>query len=181
VTLPGELPLTTRSDLLAALRGALTDTWSVDTGVQYSASAGELERFNLTLQRQPAPGKVLNFGYRYTRDSLKQVDLSTQWPLSRRLVGLARWNYSLQGSQLLQGLLGLEYNAGCWTMRFVAQRFVVAADQMSSGMFIQFELGGLSRIGSNPFEVLRQNIGGYVRPPMRPLPPGDYYPGMDEP
>jgi len=180
VTLPGELPTTTRSDLLAALRGAISDTWTMDAGVQYSASRADLERFNVMVRHQPAPGKVVNLGYRYTRESLKQVDLSAQWPLSRRLVGLARWNYSLQGSQLLQGLMGLEYNAGCWAVRFVAQRFVVAVDQMSSGMFIQFELGGLSRIGSNPFEVLRQNIGGYVRSPTRPPPPGDYYPGMDE-
>jgi hypothetical protein len=48
-------------------------------------------------------------------------------------------------------------------------------------MFIQFELGGLSRIGSNPFEVLRQNIGGYVRGSAKPPAPGAYYPGMQEP
>jgi LPS-assembly protein len=66
-------------------------------------------------------------------------------------------------------------------MRFVAHRFVVAADQYSSAMFIQFELGGLSRIGSNPLAVLRQNIGGYERTPLRPPAPGPYYPGMEEP
>jgi LPS-assembly protein len=96
-------------------------------------------------------------------------------------VGLARWNYSIRDRQLVQALVGLEYNAECWTMRFVAHRFVVSPEQYSSAMFIQFELGGLSRIGSNPFEVLRQNIGGYVRGSAKPPAPGAYYPGMQEP
>jgi LPS-assembly protein len=181
VTLPGEPPLSTRSDLLAAIRGRITDAWSTDSGIQYNASKGDVQRFNALLRYQPEPGKVVNFGYRFTRDLLEQVDLSAQWPLSRRLAGLGRWNYSLAERQLVQALIGLEYNAGCWTARFVAQRFVVAANEYTTAVFFQFELGGLSRLGSNPLAILRQNIGGYERAPARPPAPGEYYPGMDEP
>jgi len=39
----------------------------------------------------------------------------------------------------------------------------------------------LGVFGSNPLELLRQGIGGYSRPSLRPLPTGEYYPGMDQP
>jgi LPS-assembly protein len=181
VTLPGAPLLSGRSDLLAAIRGRITDAWSTDAGMQYTASEGDVQRFNVLLRYQPEAGRVVNLGYRYTRGLLETVDLSSQWPLTKRLGGLARFNYSLADRQLIQGLVGLEYNAGCWTARFVAQRFVVAANQFTSAVFVQFELGGLSRLGSNPLAILRQNIGGYERAPARAPAPGEYYPGMDEP
>ena len=53
---------------------------------------------------------MLNLGYRFTRNSLRQIDMSTQWPLSGRWHGVARWNYSLQDGRILEALGGLEYN-----------------------------------------------------------------------
>jgi len=59
--------------------------------------------------------------------------------------------------------VGFEYNAGCWQLRAVAHRFVIGAQQYSTSFQIQLELTGLSRIGINPLETLRQNIAGYRR------------------
>jgi LPS-assembly protein len=191
VTLDSALPTTpvpsnvepnnaSRSDVLAAFTGALTKSWSLDAGLQYGVNNSEFERFNIALRNQPEPGKVLNIGYRYTRDFLQQIDLSAQWPLSRRWTGLARWNYSLQDSALLEALAGLEYNAGCWTARFLLHRFVTNTQERTNAIFFQIELTGLSRLGSSPLELLRQGIGGYSRPSLRPLHTNDYYPGMEE-
>jgi LPS-assembly protein len=196
VTLDSALPTTpvpsnaepanaSRSDLLAAFSGSLTRSWSLDTGLQYGVNNSEIERFNIAIRNQPEPGKVLNIAYRYTRgltsDFINQVDLSAQWPLSRRWNVLGRWNYSLSDSALLEALAGLEYNAGCWAFRFLLHRFVTNTQERTSAVFFQIELTGLSRIGSNPLELLRQGIGGYSRPSLRPLPTGEYYPGMDQP
>ena len=127
---------------------------------------------------------MLNLAYRYTRgntsDFINQVDVSAQWPLSRRWNVLGRWNYSLSDSALLEALAGLEYNAGCWTARFLLHRFVTSTQERTNAFFFQIELTGLSRLGSSPLELLRQGIGGYSRPSLRPLQGGDYYPGMDE-
>jgi LPS-assembly protein len=171
---------TSRSDLLAAFSGKLTPTWSLDTGIDYGVNPSQVQRFDVALRDQPEPGKVLNLSYRYTRDYVDQIDISAQWPLSRRWAALARWNYSLQPSSLLEGLLGLEYNHDCWVLRFVIHRFVTATDTWSNQFFVQLELTGLSRLGSNPFQVLRQGIGGYTAPTLRSRVPGEYYPGMDE-
>jgi LPS-assembly protein len=143
-------------------------------GLQYSANEDRVERSNVAFRFQPDAGRVANIGYRFTRDSLEQVDLSTQWPLGRRWNGLARWNYSLRDKNLLEGLLGFEYNAGCWAARFVAHRFVSATQEYVNAMFFQLELNGVSRIGSSPLEVLRQNITGYTK--TNEPPPLDYNP-----
>jgi len=195
VTLDSALPTTpvpsnveptnaSRSDLLAAFSGSLTRSWSLDTGIQYGVNNSEIERFNVALRNQPEPGKVLNLAYRYTRgntsDFINQVDVSVQWPLSRRWNVLGRWDYSLSDSALLEALAGLEYNAGCWTARFLLHRFVTSTQERTNAFFFQIELTGLSRLGSSPLELLRQGIGGYSRPSLRPLQGGDYYPGMDE-
>ena len=86
-----------------------------------------------------------------------------QWPLFAGLTGVARWNWSLKDKKLIEGLAGFEYNAGCWEIRAVAHRFITATEQVSTSFQVQLELSGLSRIGINPLETLRQNISGYRR------------------
>jgi LPS-assembly protein len=76
---------------------------------------------------------------------------------------LARVNHSLQDKRLLEGLLGVEYNHGCWEFRLVAHRFTTATQQYSNSIQMQLELKGLSRLGINTLETLRQNIPGYRR------------------
>jgi LPS-assembly protein len=78
-----------------------------------------------------------------------------------------RWNYSLLENRTLESLVGTEYNANCWALRVVAHRFAVTTQQVSTTFFLQLELNGMSRIGSNPLEALRRNISGYMRPDPR--------------
>jgi LPS-assembly protein len=105
----------------------------------------------------------VNAAYRFTRDFVEQVDISAQWPLTSALNLVGRWNWSLQDRKLIEGVAGFEYNAGCWEVRAVAHRFITATQQVSTSFQIQLELSGLSRIGINPLETLRQNISGYRR------------------
>lgn len=168
VTLPGVPSRTsTSSDLLAALSGTIAQHWTADAGAQYSTNFSETQRFNVGTRYQPGPGKVLNLSYRETLNSIRQTDVSAQWPVGRGWTGLSRWNYSLREKRTLEGLVGAEYNGGCWVLRVVAHRFATATQQTSTTFFVQLELNGVSRIGSNPLETLKRNIGGYVRPDPR--------------
>ena len=97
------------------------------------------------------------------RRAVSSLCSAKQWPVTSALSGLARLNYSIRDRKLLEGLLGIEYNAGCWQVRAVAHRFITATQQYSTSFQIQLELSGLSRIGINPLETLRQNISGYRR------------------
>jgi hypothetical protein len=71
-------------------------------------------------------------------------------------------SYDLDGSKVVEALAGLEYNAGCWIVRGVVQQFQTATAQQTEAFFIQLELNGVARIGSNPIELLRRNIPGYT-------------------
>ncbi len=152
-----------RSDVLLLAEGLLTDSWKFVSFMQYGAVDDRLQRNNHALQYRPEPGKVVNLAYRFTRERQEQVDFSAQWPLTSKWSGLMRWNYSVRDDKLLEGLAGLEYNAGCWTTRLVAHRFVTSEIDYSESFFIQLELNGLSRLGLNPLETLRRNIEGYSK------------------
>lgn len=180
VTLPGvPVRTSTSSDLLAALSGTIAPHWTAEAGWQYSTNFSQTQKFNIGARYQPQRGKVLNLSYRETLNTLRQTDVSTQWPLGTGWTGLARWNYSIRERRLLEGLAGVEYDGGCWVLRVVAHRFATATRQASTTFFVQLELNGVSRLGSNPLETLRRNIGGYVRldPRAEPLgtPGGTYY------
>jgi LPS-assembly protein len=164
-----------RSDFLAAVSGQISDRWTLDSGFQYSASTKKFEKTNVAARYNAEGGRLLNFSYRFTRDSLKQVDISTQWPFGNVAPAwtlLARANHSLRDGRLLEGLLGVEYNQGCWELRLVAHRFTTAADKYSNSFQFQLELKGLSKLGINPLETLKQNISGYRRSDDRA---GDQY------
>ncbi len=152
-----------KSDILLAVLGQVTPKWSVNSAFQYNPNMGRGEKLNMGARYQPESGKVLNLGYRFTRDSLRQVDISTQWPLWRRWSAMARWNYSLQDNRVLELLGGLEYNENCWAARLVVQRFATATNELSTGIFMQLELNGLVRVGSDPLNTLRQSIAGFTK------------------
>jgi LPS-assembly protein len=160
---PTDVVTTNKSDILLALLGQITPKWSLNTAYQYNPSQARTEKLNVGARYQPESGKVLNLGYRFTRDSLRQADISTQWPLWRRWSAMARWNYSLQDNRVLELLTGLEYNESCWTARLVVQRFATATNELSTGIFMQLELNGLVRVGSDPLNTLRQSIAGFTK------------------
>ncbi len=163
VTLGGPPREDSQSDLVALVSGQASPAFWIDGGVEYNANDNRARRLDLALRWNPRPGSLVNAAYRYTRDQVKQVDLSTQWPIARGLSFVGRWNWSLSDRKLIEGLAGFEYNAGCWEIRAVAHRFITATQQVSTSFQIQLELSGLSRIGINPLETLRQNISGYRR------------------
>ena len=196
VTLPGIAPRgSNSSDLLAALSGTLAQHWTADAGWQYTTNFSQTQRLSLGTRYQPEPGRVLNLAYRYANgavaattgpqitsnplnpsNTLRQLDISGQWPLTGRLSTVARWNYSTADSRLLEGLAGLEYDGGCWAFRVVAHSFATTATTSVKSIFMQLELNGVSRIGSNPLDVLRRSISGYSRQPMQSTRPDEPFP-----
>jgi LPS-assembly protein len=134
----------------------------VDAGIQFDTDNGNSIRENIGLSYRPAPGKTLNFGYRFIDQSSELIDLSAQWPLSHRWYGMFRYNHSIQDSKLVEGLAGLEYNGGCWLLRGVVQRLATQEDSSTDSFFLQLELGGMGRLGINPLDVLKQSVPGYL-------------------
>ncbi len=190
VTLTEEPRSANTSDLLLAGEARLSDVWSLAAALESNVARSEIERFDIGARWQPAPGRVLNASYRFIRQQvdptgvvsqLKQVDFSGQWPFRENWSVIGRWNYSLADSKTLEGVLGLEYNGGCWAFRIVGQRLTTTTQQQSKSVFVQFELNGLARVGTNPIDVLKRSVPGYLTvtdPALRPAgpSPSDYFP-----
>ena len=153
-----------KSDLLAAVSGQVTRTLALDAGVQYSQSIGKTNASSFGVRWLPGPQQVLNLQYRKdVPTGVDLIDLSTQWPIAKRLYGVARVNYSRLEKRVSEGLVGLEYKDDCWVFRVVAQRTPTATNVATTSLFFQLELSGLSSLGSNPLTALRNSVPGYTR------------------
>jgi LPS-assembly protein len=172
------------SPFILGLYGRVAENWTTSMTVQYAfsnnATEDGLQRANLGVRYSPEIAKIINAGYRYTApgiggtsQEIRQVDVSGQWPMGGGFYAVGRYNYDLFGGQATEVLAGVEYNAGCWIVRAVAQNFVTSSNTRTNLFFIQLEFNGFSRLGSNPLEALRRNIPGYTqlgRPATAPRP-----------
>ena len=187
---PDGVPLTQRfSDLLLVGSAHLTPRWTFDAALQYSPELKRTTRSVLSARFQPGPFRTLAASYRLARGTSEQLDLGWQWPVYRgdasrgtacrgTLYTVGRINYSIKDSRITDSLAGFEYDAGCWIGRVVAERVSTGRTEATTRLLLQLELVGLSRLGSNPLQVLKDNIPGYqllrddrADPPLRAYAP----------
>jgi LPS-assembly protein len=162
VGLPGEVLRSDRqTDFLGSLSGRILPKTYADVGVQYNPRLSRMERLNIGGRYQPELGKVLNAGYRYSRDQLGQIDLSAQWPLFGGWHAVGRFNYSTKDRRMIESVAGLEYDGDCWVGRIVFQRLATQTQRSNTALFFQLELNGFAKVGSNPLDILRRNVPGY--------------------
>lgn len=160
---------TNKSDIMFSVSGKVNRSLTLDGLLQYNPNASRSERYAFAARYMPEAGKVFNLGYHYRRDpvlqvdTLRQIDLSTQWLLGGRWHAVARYNYSLLDQRAVEVLAGLEYNQECWMVRMVAQRFATATNETTTGLFLQLELNDLIRVGPDPLEALRMSVSGYTK------------------
>jgi len=188
---PDGAPLTQRlSDVLLDGSTSLVPNWKFGVALQYSAELSRPVRSIVGVQYLPAPFHALSATYRLARGLSEQVELGWQWPVYRgqgrsgggkcqgTLYAVGRVNYSTRESRLTDSLAGFEYDAGCWIGRFVAERLSTGRTEATTRFLLQLELVGLSRIGSNPLQVLKDNIPGYRL--LREERKGPYEPPIDD-
>ncbi len=164
VGLTPDTPLRTsaESDVLASIGGRLFRHWTFDVTTQYNRLQQRSERYSTAVRYNPEPGKVLNASYRFTRETLRQIDLSAQWPVAAGWYAVGRYNYSFLDERLLEGLAGIEYNAGCWVFRAVVQRVQAATQVSSTGIFFQLEFNGVGQVGTeDAVGLLSRSVPGY--------------------
>ncbi|MDX8385652.1 MAG: LPS-assembly protein LptD [Gallionella sp.] len=154
---------TGKSDILVGAAGQVTRNFLLDSELEYDPNQSFTQRFNIAARYHPEPGKAFNIGYRYQRDTLRQVDLSSQWPIFQRWHGVGRMNYSFPDSRILDSSAGLEYNQDCWTLRLVVQHFATATKETNTSFFVQLELNDFVKVGSDPLGLLKESVPGYTK------------------
>ena len=178
---PDGAPFTQRfSDVLLLGSTTLAPQWALDASVQYSPDSNRTVRSILGARYSPGPFRTVGLTYRLARSLSEQVEIGWQWPVYGRtpdpsgariaatgtactgsLYSVGRINYSTRDSRVTDSVLGLEYDAGCWIGRLVAERLSTGRSEATTRLLLQLELVGLSRLGSNPLQVLKDNIPGY--------------------
>jgi LPS-assembly protein len=148
--------------------------WRFDVALRYSADIDRPLRSIIGARYLPAPFHALSATYRFARGLSEQAELGWQWPVFRStesgagssrcqgsLYAVGRVNYSLRDSRVTDSIAGVEYDAGCWIGRVVAERLSTGRSEATTRLLIQLELVGLSRLGTNPLKLLKDNIPGY--------------------
>ncbi len=184
----GEALTRSFSDALLLGSTSVLPNWTLDAAVQFSPEISRSVRSILSARYSPGPFRTVGATYRLARGLSEQLEIGWQWPIgSTRVAGPAalalagseslgarggsacsgRWyavgraNYSLKDARVTDSLIGVEYDAGCWIGRVVAERLSTGRTEATTRLLLQLELVGLSRIGSNPLKVLKDNIPGY--------------------
>ncbi len=166
------------SDALLVGSTSVLPGWTLDGAVQYSPDLQRSVRSIVGARYSPGPFRTVSTTYRLARGLSEQLEVGWQWPLHGNTSGsgkgsgaagscsgawysVGRFNYSLKDRRLTDSILGVEYDAGCWIGRVVAEQLSTGRTQATTRLLLQLELVGLSRIGSNPLKVLKDNIPGY--------------------
>jgi LPS-assembly protein len=173
---PEGVPFTQRfSDLLLEGRSTLSQAWTLEASTQYNPDTHRSMRSIIGTRYSPGPFRTVSLNYRLAFGLSEQIELGWQWPIYKgsarpvgaangcggTLYGVGRANYSTRDSRVTDSILGLEYDAGCWIGRVVSERLSTSGRDSTTRLLLQLELTGLSRLGSNPLQVLKDNIPGY--------------------
>jgi LPS-assembly protein len=162
------------SPIIAEIGTTLFNHWRFRGDLQWDPNTNNTEKLLAQIQYKPAANKVVNFNYRVRRTSsnlsgrtlnltdIEQSDISFHWPIKRNWSVIGRWNYAIPEKKSLEIFGGVEYDSCCWSFRAVTRRFLTSIDgEFDSGIFLQFELKGLSGIGRKTVDFLEQKIPGY--------------------
>lgn len=167
------------SDVLLGASVTMNDHWLLDSTVQYNAKTDQSVRATIGTRYSPSNYRVVNAAYRFQRDSSEQLEVSGQWPLNDlwgdrgqelgvgrgqgdgRYYGVGRVNYSMNERRLVDTLLGVEYDAGCWLGRLVIQRIQTSATTATQSLMFQLEFVGFTKLGISPQKTLTSNISRY--------------------
>jgi LPS-assembly protein len=144
--------------------------FSAGQSAQYDEEYNRLDDVSVGFAWKPAEGEVVNFGYRYIRDNTtiddepeNQVILSAQWPLSH----VGRVNYDMLSHRLISGLLGLQYDAQCWSISVAVQKYSEEDEttgQPANGtrVLMQQQLKGFSEVDNGLLQQFRASVPSYT-------------------
>ena len=167
------------SDVLLGAGLNINNQWQTDSTVQYNVKTQQSTRAVVGARYSPTDYRVLNFAYRFQGVPSEQVETSWQWPIQGfwktdaspkdaaaytdegRYYALGRLNYSVTDARMVQTLLGIEYDAGCWLARVVVDRTQTSLTTAVQRIMFEIEFVGFSRIGLSPGQTLRNSIPRY--------------------
>ncbi len=150
VTIPNEtITEKGRSNLLLAIDGEVNRFVTTSGLAEWNTRQGWLEKANFQVAFERNKKRRVSLGLNFRRTLIKQSTLQARWPLSSRWSMMGNVTYSFYRNGALNSQLGFEYDNCCWRVRIAAQEYISDNDGgRNSGIAVQFELKGLTSVGS---------------------------------
>ncbi len=193
VTIPGETPVDRgQSAWVADSTWSVNDRWSIGASYQWDPKFRRQDLVSLRSRYLVGDDGIVNFGYRYRRNLLNQLDVSFLYPLNSAWSVVGRYYYSFyrfpsanpalnQSPQLLEGIAGVQWDNCCLAVRLVGRRYLRSREgQLNNAIQIEIELKGLGSAGADTETRLRRAILGYYREDLYLVPPSEANPGTGD-
>lgn len=159
--LPGSVTETaSESAWLAELKNQWTTALSSRLYMAWDADVNEWSSARFDSSYKKDRKRVLNLGFNYEKDLLRQADVAFHWPIAPQWNLVARRYYSLRHDVNLETLAGLEFNSCCWAARIVrrSHRVDAASGSENASIWFQLELKGLTSVGRPVDSLLERDI-----------------------
>jgi LPS-assembly protein len=152
VTLERDMPTDQDvSPMLAEFNWSPLHRLFLRVGLEWDWEASRMNVGSLGVGHTTSGGHRLGFEYRFRRDRLDQFDVRYFWPINETWKLFTRVNYSLQDSELLEALAGVEYESCCWAVRFSARRHLKDNQGGTRDAFyFELRLKGMGSVGRRP-------------------------------
>lgn len=163
VTLPGVVPRDNHtSDYLAELSMKLFGNWRTKLGYQWNSDERKTELGEARLLYQRDDFRIANISYRFRQDLLEEVDVALAWPLPGPWNFIGSYDFSIEDSQTLETVVGLEYETCCWAIRTNFRRTLASRDgNLDNSISLQLLLKGFGSPDSGADRLLDRGILGY--------------------
>jgi len=164
------------SDIVSEVSVSAYRHVSINLDYQWNPYTSQTDKAEASVQYRLDPSRVVNFGYRYQKGILKQVEGSFAWPIAGRWNLVGREVFSLADYQLpaasqhqtIEQVAGVEYKSCCYSIQLVQRRYLsirpgstTSSSGLDTSIALQLELTGLSSVGKREDTFLEQSIRGY--------------------
>ena len=145
-------------DLLAEVRTEGKGPWTTYSFLQFDHDESEVRTARFAVGYEPKNDNRKNIQVGYYRADfgtlvVDQLTVDGRWPIADKWQVFGSERYSIEDSESLETLAGLEYNGCCWKVRFVGSSRVDtrlssdgALDNKRNAFFVEFELTALGKL-----------------------------------
>ncbi|MCA1779449.1 MAG: LPS assembly protein LptD [Xanthomonadaceae bacterium] len=133
------------------------DRFLLTAGLQWDPEESETDVAAFGLRWQGNDARQVQFGYRFRRDRVDQVDMRFRYPVTPKLNLISRVDYSFEDDTALELLGGIEYESCCWAIRASVRRFIRDREsEKRTAFFLELHLKGLGSLGRRPYRLFSQ-------------------------
>lgn len=172
------------SAIAAELALSPSRKWQVRASILYDPSDSNFDAAYAQASFTPENGKIFNLGYTLRepppslidRPVTEQANASAYYPVNDTWSVFGAYAYSLEASEVVESMVGFEYDDCCWRVRLLYMRYVdtLVGDivdfndpnlERESSFQIQVMLKGMGGFGGRVDELLSDMIRGFTKKP----------------